>query len=92
MIYARDRVGTVVIEQDILPVQIQKMLLMSSYQELHLYMIENKLSMVLDDSIVLFSERLLMRLMPKHIQKPVEDTSTCVAAKHAFCSRICIHV
>jgi hypothetical protein len=69
MIYERDRMCKVVMGEDNHPINIQKMFLMSSYQELHFYMIDYYPGMVLDYNIVLFSESSLRKLMPKHIKK-----------------------
>jgi hypothetical protein len=42
---------------------------MSSYCELHLYMIENYKGMLTDDGKIHFSENTLCRLMTKHVKK-----------------------
>jgi hypothetical protein len=69
MIIQRDRMGKVVFGNDNQPIKIQKMLLMSSYRELHLYMIDNYRDMKIDDGKVLFSETTLRNIMPRHIKK-----------------------
>ena len=69
MIIQRDREGKVVFGHDNQPIKIQKMLLMSSYRELHLYMIDNYRDMKIDDGKVLFSETTLRNIMPRHIKK-----------------------
>jgi hypothetical protein len=69
MIIQRDRKGKVVYGNDNQPLKIQKMLLMSSYRELHLYMIDNYRNMKMDDGKVLFSKCTLRKIMPKHIKK-----------------------
>ena len=68
-IWKRDWKGNVVRDVDNKPVQIQKRLLMSSYRELHLYMIENYKGMLNDEGKIRFSEDTLRRLMPKQIKK-----------------------
>jgi hypothetical protein len=50
MIWERDRWGKIVIGCDNHPVKIQKMLLMSSYQEFHPHTIDNYPAMVTNDS------------------------------------------
>jgi hypothetical protein len=42
---------------------------MSSYHELHLYMIDNYRDLKMDDGKVLFSESTLQKIMPRHIKK-----------------------
>ena len=68
-IWKRDWKGNVVRDVDNKPVQIQKRLLMSSYRELHLYMIENYKGMLNDEGKIRFLEDTLRRLMPKQIKK-----------------------
>jgi len=68
-IWKRDWKGNVVRDVDNKPVQIQKRLLMSSYRELHLYMIENYKGMLNDEGKIRFSEDTLRRLMPTQIKK-----------------------
>jgi hypothetical protein len=65
MIIQRDRRGKVVLGHDNQPIMIQKMLLMSSYRELHLYMIDNYRDMMMDNGTVLFSECTLRKIMPR---------------------------
>ena len=69
MIFERDRAGNVIHGTDNEPIKIQKMLLMASYRELHLYMIDNYKGMIGDDGKILFSKNTLRKLMPKHIKK-----------------------
>ncbi len=49
MIFERDRAGNVIYGTDNVPIKIQKMLLMASYWELYLYMIDNYKGMIGDD-------------------------------------------
>jgi hypothetical protein len=65
MIIQRDRRGKVVLGHNNQPIMIQKMLLMSSYRELHLYMIDNYRDMMMDNGTVLFSECTLRKIMPR---------------------------
>ena len=72
MIRQRDRKGKVIFGNNNQPVKIQKMVLMSLYRELHLYMIDNYRDMKMDDGKVLFSEFMLRKIMPRHIKKEVD--------------------
>ncbi len=72
MIWMRDRKGKVVQGDDNLPKKIQKWLLMSSYWELHLYMIENFQGMMTDGGDIWYSESTIRRIMPKNIKKAGE--------------------
>ncbi len=69
MIFERDRAGNVIYGTDNEPIKVQKMLLMASYWELHLYMIDNYKGMIGDNGKILFSKNTLRKLMPKHIKK-----------------------
>jgi hypothetical protein len=69
VIIQKDRKGKVVYGNDNQPLKIKKMILMSSYRELHLYMIDNYRDMKMDDGKVLFSECTLRKIMPRHIKK-----------------------
>jgi hypothetical protein len=72
MITQKDRKGNVVYGDNNQPLKIQKMLLMSSYRELHLYMIDNYREMKMDDGKILFPECTLRKIMPRHIKKAGE--------------------
>ncbi len=69
IIFERDRAGNVIYGTDNEPIKIQKMLLMASYRELHLYMIDYYKEMIGDDGKIVFSKNTLRKLMPKHIKK-----------------------
>jgi hypothetical protein len=95
MIYERDREGKVILGLDNQPLKIQKMLLMASYQELHLYMKDNYTGMVLNDSTTLLCKRSLMRMMTKQIKKAGERykqmcrCQTCIIFKDMYaCEKI----
>jgi hypothetical protein len=68
---------------------------MSSYQELHLYMIDNYPVMVLEYNKVLFSEISLSKLMPKHIKRAGErykqmcGCQTCIIFKDMY---LCVKI
>ncbi len=51
------------------PLKIQKKVLMSSYRELRLYIIDNYPGVVINEDTVLYSESTLMKIMPNHIKK-----------------------
>jgi hypothetical protein len=69
MVWMRGRNGQVIFDTNNKPIKIQKKLLMGSYRELRLYMIDNYSGMVINEDTVLYSESTLMKIMPKHIKK-----------------------
>ncbi len=66
---------------DNLPMKIQKRLLMSSYQELHLYMIENFPGMLTNGGGLWNSESMICKMMPKNIKKAESATNRCVVVR-----------
>jgi hypothetical protein len=69
MIFERDRVGNVIHGTDNEPIKIKKMLLMASYREFHLYMIDNYKGMIGDDGEISFSKSTLRKLLTNNIKK-----------------------
>ena len=69
MIWMRDCKGKVVYVDDNLPKKVQKRLLMSSYCELHLYVIENFPGMLTESGDICYSEDSVRKMMPKNIKK-----------------------
>ncbi len=90
MIWKRNQDGQVSYGPDNKPVLIQKKLMMSSYRELQLYMIDNYPGMVINDNLLLFLESTLMKIIPKHIQKAGErykqvcGCQTCIIFKDMY--------
>ena len=86
----RDRKGNVVMGDDNLPLQIQKRLLMCSYRELHLDMIDNFKGMITEDGEVRYSEVTIRKLMPNHVKKAGDrykqmcGCQTCVIFKDMY--------
>jgi hypothetical protein len=80
----------VILGLDKKPIKIQKMLLMSSFQELHLYMIEHYTKVKVDNNKILFSEHTLRTFLPKHIKKAGDrykqmcGCQTCVIFKDMY--------
>ena len=91
MVWMRGRDRQVIYGADEKPLKIQKKLLMSSYRELRLYMIDNYSGMVINEDTVLYSESTLMKIMPNHIKKAGErykqmcGCQTCIIYKLKLC-------
>ena len=90
MVWMRGRNGQVIFDTDNKPIKIQKKLLMGSYRELRLYMIDNCSDMIIKEYTVLYLESTLMKIMPKHIKKAGErykqmcGCQTCIIFKDMY--------
>ena len=90
MVWMRGRNSQVIFDTNNKPIKIQKKLLMGSYRELRLYMIDNYSGMVINEDTVLYSESTLMRITPKHIKKAGEcykqmcGCQTCITFKDMY--------
>jgi hypothetical protein len=90
MIRMRDCKEKVVYGDDNLSKKVQKRLLMSSYCELHLYMIETFPGMFTDSGDICYSEDSVRKIMPKNLKKAGEQYKqmcgyhTCVIVKDMY--------